>query len=153
MGFSLLPKKCIKKAELKDFLGPSSSRDGPPLWLLLPVMSSMHFLVSLVERIQLAATTQNKLTGSQEDRPSDLGLVSRTHTEASPDGRAKRPHSEQRGRWGGPGSPPPSTVYPRRTGAQPCPLTATCFAPGVPALGSEDTEIQKAPSTPSLWTF
>lgn len=64
MGFSILPKKCIKKAELEDLLGPSSSRDSPPLWLLLPVMSSMHFLVSLVERIQLAATTQaNWVTG------------------------------------------------------------------------------------------
>lgn len=46
MGFSLLPKKCIKKAELEDLLGPSSSRDGPRLWPLLPVMSSVHFLVS-----------------------------------------------------------------------------------------------------------
>ena len=36
MGFGLLPKKCIKKAELEDLLGPSSSRDGPPLWPLLP---------------------------------------------------------------------------------------------------------------------
>lgn len=60
MGFSLLPKKCIKKAELEDLLGPSSSRDGPLSGLFFPVMSSMHFSVSSVARIQLLCMAHNK---------------------------------------------------------------------------------------------
>lgn len=47
MGFGLLPKKCIKKAELEDLLGPSSSRDGPPLWPLLPCDEQHAFLSQL----------------------------------------------------------------------------------------------------------